>query len=127
MAIGVFRSFVLDVNDLAVAERFWMSVLGLELQFSAWMDQFSRIGKVGAASLLLQLVPENKSDLKNRAHIDVTVDEVAEAVDKVLNLGGRVIKEPALFPDEDPLLEWAVMSDPFGNEFCLIRELRQTL
>jgi hypothetical protein len=27
----------------------------------------------------------------------------------------------------DPLLEWAVMADPSGNEFCLIRELEQTL
>jgi hypothetical protein len=23
----------------------------------------------------------------------------------------------------DPVLEWAVLADPFGNEFCLIREL----
>lgn len=22
-----------------------------------------------------------------------------------------------------PLIDWAVMQDPFGNEFCLVREL----
>jgi hypothetical protein len=38
-----------------------------------------------------------------------------------------VIKEPATFPETDPLIEWAVMADPSGNEFCLIRELEPTL
>jgi predicted enzyme related to lactoylglutathione lyase len=127
MSVGVFRSFVLDVNDLARSEHFWTSVLGLELQFSGWMGQFSRIGKVGAVSVLLQLVPENKTDLKNRAHLDVAVDDVGTAVDQVLQLGGGLVKEPALSPNEDPVLEWAVMSDPSGNEFCLIREVRPTL
>ena len=24
-------------------------------------------------------------------------------------------------PDGVPMLEWAIMNDPFGNEFCIIR------
>jgi predicted enzyme related to lactoylglutathione lyase len=75
----------------------------------------------------LQLVPEKKTDLKNRAHLDITVMDVGRAVDEVLKLGGSVIKEPALWPETDPLLEWAIVADPSGNEFCLIRELRPTL
>jgi len=126
MAVGELRSFVVDVNDLEEGERFWASVLGLEVEFSAWEGHFSRIGRKGSGSILLQLVPEKKTDLKNRAHIDVTVENVERSVNEVLGLGGSMIKEPAIFPETDPLLEWAVMADPSGNEFCLIRELEPT-
>lgn len=126
MAVGEIRSFVVDVNDLGEGERFWTAVLGLEVEFSAWEGQFSRIGRKGSGSILLQLVPEKKTDLKNRAHIDLTVENVEQAINEVLGLGGSVIKEPAIFSETDPLLEWAVMADPSGNEFCLIRDLEQT-
>lgn len=36
--------------------------------------------------------------------------------------GGATIKPPALYPSDDaPFLEWAVMRDPFGNEFCFVK------
>ncbi|MGH2736868.1 MAG: VOC family protein [Actinomycetota bacterium] len=127
MAVGALRAIVVDVNDLEESERFWCSVLGLEVQFPVWQDQYSRIGAKGAGSVLLQLVPEKKTDLKNRAHIDVTVTNVGRAVDEVLKLGGSLIREPVLYPDTEPLLEQAIVADPSGNEFCLIRELRPTL
>ena len=127
MAVGALRSIVVDVNDLEESERFWCSVLGLEVQWPSGEGQFSRIGAKGAGSVLLQLVPEKKTDLKNRAHIDITVMDVALGVDEVVKLGGSVIREPALWPETDPLLEQAIVADPSGNEFCLIRELRPTL
>jgi catechol 2,3-dioxygenase-like lactoylglutathione lyase family enzyme len=88
MAVGEMRSFVIDVNDLEDSERFWASVLGLEVEFSAWQGQFSRVGRKGSGSILLQLVPEMKTDLKNRAHLDITVENVERAVTEVLGLGG---------------------------------------
>ena len=38
MAIGALDAFVVDVNDLAVAERFWVAVSGLPLKYwaGAW-------------------------------------------------------------------------------------------
>ena len=127
MAVGELRSFTLDVNDMKEGERFWGSVLGLEVQWPSEGWQFSRIGVKGAGSVLLQIVPEKKTELKNRAHIDITVTDVARAVDEVVELGGSVVRPPGFWPDDDPLLEWAVMADPFGNEFCLIREVKATL
>jgi len=123
MAIGTLRRFVLDVNDLDVGQRFWTSVTGLQPEFSAWQGQFTGIGSIELGSVLLQLVPERKTSLKNRAHLDLTVDDVARAVDEVVALGGSVVKPPAFFPSDAPRLEWAVMADPFGNEFCLIRDV----
>jgi hypothetical protein len=71
-----------------------------------------RLGPKGAGSLLLQLVPEKKTDLKNRAHIDITVTDVGHAVDEVLNLGGSFIREPALYPETNALLEQAIVVEP---------------
>ena len=51
MAVGELRSFVVDVNDIQEGERFWSSVLGLDVQFDAWEGQYSRIGAKGAGSV----------------------------------------------------------------------------
>ena len=127
MAVGKLRRMVVDVNDLATGEAFWSAVTGLEVQFSgctsAVQGQFFALGKIAAGSILLQLVPERKTDLKNRAHIDLTVDDVPRAVEEVIALGGSVIRKPGFFPEDDPGLEWAVVADPFGNEFCVIRDI----
>ena len=38
-------------------------------------------------------------------------------------------KPPSLYPrpgtygDDAPVIDWAVMQDPFGNEFCLVHDL----
>ncbi|MCD6033757.1 MAG: glyoxalase [Thermomicrobiales bacterium] len=119
MAVGTLRRIVIDVNDLDVGERFWSAVTGLPLRFSGTSDvqgQFSALGDIETGSILLQLVPEAKTALKNRAHPDITVEDVERAV-------GTLVKPPGPFPETDPELEWAVMADPFGNEFCLIRDL----
>ena len=133
MAVGTLRRIVIDVNDLDVGERFWSAVTGLPLRFSAWrrsgpppagrQGQFSGLGDIETGSILLQLVPEAKTALKNRAHPDITVADVERAVGEVIVLGGSLVKPPGPFPETDPELEWAVMADPFGNEFCLIRDL----
>ena len=123
MAVGTIRAFVIDVNDLEVGERFWSAVTGQDVLFSGWAGQFSRIGKKGATSILLQLVPETKTDLKNRAHIDITVEDVDHAINEVITLGGSLIRPKGGYPPDAPEIEWAVMEDPFGNEFCVIRDL----
>lgn len=123
MAVGTIRAFVIDVNDLEVGERFWSAITGQEVRFSGWAGQYSRIGKAGFGCILLQLVPEKKTSLKNRAHIDITVADVDRAVDEVTALGGTLIRPKGIHAPDDPVLEWVVMADPFGNEFCLIRDL----
>jgi len=123
LAVGTLRRFVVDVNDLSTGEAFWSAVTGLEVRFSGFGNQFSGLGDKGKGSILLQLVPEAKGDFKNRAHIDLTVDDVDRATDEVVLLGGTVIKPNGPFPPDDTELEWAVVADPFGNEFCLIRDL----
>lgn len=87
MAVGTPRRIVIDVNDLDVGERFWAAVTGLPPRFSAWQGQFSGLGDIETGSMLLQLVPESKTALKNRIHPDVTVADVERAVEEVIALG----------------------------------------
>ena len=120
MAIGKLWCTVLDVNDLAEAERFWAEVTGFRLSFSGWNDQFSSLRGEGNEEILLQLVPETKA-VKNRAHFDFGVEDVTRAAEEVVALGGSVVHPLRSWPEHDPGMEWVIAADPYGNEFCLIR------
>jgi predicted enzyme related to lactoylglutathione lyase len=55
-------------------------------------------------------------------HLDLRVDDVSAAAQQIVAVGGTVVRAPDVYrPDGEPMLEWAVMRDPFGNEFCIIR------
>lgn len=131
MAVGRLRCVVIDVDDLAIAERFWSQMTGLPLITSNYTDRFSYLGQPDPwrHEIILQLVTEPKRVNRNRCHVDLSVDDVDHAIDQIERLGGAVKKEPSIyprpgsFPGRPPVIDWAVMMDPFGNEFCLVSEL----
>ena len=113
---------VINVTDLDEGERFWSAVSGLSPQ--GRHGQFSVLDAddraEGAGWVLLQLVAEQSGP--GGTHVDFRVDDVARAVAEIEEIGGVVVKPPGMYaPDGIDLLEWAVMKDPFGNEFCIIR------
>jgi predicted enzyme related to lactoylglutathione lyase len=130
MAIGVFRCIVMNVTDLERGEHFWSAVTGLPIRFSGvgYPTRYSRLGDIASHSILLQLVAEGKPPPTNNAHLDLTVKDVDTAVEQALALGARVFRQKDTYPlgSSQPYLEWAVMTDPFGNRFCLIRDLEPT-
>ncbi len=112
--VGTLHAIVLDVNDLESCAGFWSEVLGKKISFKA--DNYCRIGGGDdRPSLLLQKVPE-KHEHKNRAHIDLDVTDLEAAVQRVVDLGGTKLDEISEYG-----IKWAVMADPDGNEFCLVR------
>jgi catechol 2,3-dioxygenase-like lactoylglutathione lyase family enzyme len=127
MAIGKIRCIVLNVTDLDLGERFWTAVTGLPLRFSGvgYPTRYSRLGDKEAHSILLQLVAKDKPPATNNAHLDLTVEDVDVAVQQALALGASMFRERGTYPlgSPKPYLEWAVMTDPFGNKFCLIKDL----
>jgi catechol 2,3-dioxygenase-like lactoylglutathione lyase family enzyme len=129
MAIGKFRCIVMNVTDLEQGERFWTAITGLPVRFSAvgYPTRFSRLGDIASHSILLQLVSDDRPPPTNNAHLDLTVEDVDAAVQGALQLGATLTREKGTYPVESskPYLEWAVMKDPFGNAFCLIRDLTQ--
>jgi len=129
--IGRLRCHVIDVDDLAVAEAFWSRVTGLPVIGSRWTARFSYLGRPDPwkHEIILQLVDTPKGEQANRSHVDLTVLDVDAAIGEIEAIGGKVKKAPALYPrpasfeGEVPLIDWAVMQDPFGNEFCIVSPL----
>jgi catechol 2,3-dioxygenase-like lactoylglutathione lyase family enzyme len=127
MAVGKLRCIVINVTDLERGERFWSELTGLPLRFSGlgFPTLYSRLGDKGSASILLQLVPEENHAPSNNAHPDLTVEDVDLAVEQALALGATILREKSTYPLDSttPYLEWSVLADPFGNAFCLIKDL----
>jgi predicted enzyme related to lactoylglutathione lyase len=116
---------VVNVTDLDAGERFWAAVSGLS-PMGRHGGEFSVLDAPQPADragwMLLQLVPDEGSCGHGGTHLDFRVDDVAEAVRRVEEIGGITIRPPEVYrPDGVDMLEWAVMQDPFGNQFCLIR------
>ncbi len=112
-AVGKLQVFVLDVNDLTRLTDFWSRVLGATVEPGIG-PQHIRIKHPPAPTLILQVVPEQKV-VKNRAHMDIEVEDIARAIAQVEGLGGRWLRTV-----EEPGDRFAVMADPEGNEFCLV-------
>ena len=131
MGVGTLRCVVVNVTDLAVAEAFWSEVLGLPVIGSNVTGRFSYLGQPDPwkHEMILQLVAQPKGEEANHCHLDITVEDVDRAVEQSSRLGGTLRKAPSIyprpgsFPGKPPVIDWAVMRDPFGNEFCLVSEL----
>ena len=122
--IAKFWKPVINVTDLDAGESFWSAVSGLSPQ--GRHGQFSVLDADNASDrdnwILLQLVPVGQVSTNSGTHLDFRVDDVAGAAQAIVEIGGAVIKPPDIYTiDGEAMLEWAVMQDPFGNEFCIIR------
>jgi hypothetical protein len=106
---------VIDCADHGALVDFWAGALGYRR--AAVNEQY--VGLVpperaqGCPPLLFQKVPEPKVG-KNRVHLDLRGEVMAEEVDRLRGLGATIIAERSLGE-----LRWTVMADPEGNEFCV--------
>ena len=112
--VGALHAIVMDVNDLETCGKFWSQVLGTDILYQD--ERYLRLGHKGERpSLLLQRVPERHRE-KNRVHIDLDVPDLDAAVSRVQGLGGDKLRQVKEYD-----IEWVVMADPDGNEFCLVK------
>jgi catechol 2,3-dioxygenase-like lactoylglutathione lyase family enzyme len=143
MAIGSLRCVVINVTDLTVAYEFWSAVTGLEVLGSedGWHGWLGYLGTRNPwkHEIILQRtdtapveVAQPSHDRTNAVHIDITpTGGIDRAIEDIVALGGRVKKPPSLYPrpgaheGHRPYIDWAVMQDPFGNEFCLVHDLTE--
>ncbi|QWB27584.1 MULTISPECIES: VOC family protein [Streptomyces] len=116
--VSVLQNVAIDCANAYELARFWSEVLGCPLHED---------DKPGAPETEVMLpegpllyfnqVPEPKT-IKNRLHLCLRPTTTREEeVDRLLNLGATLIddrREP-----EGP--GWAVLADPEGNEFCVLR------
>jgi len=123
------RDLVIDAGHAASLARFWAEALD-GYRVAPYDDaELARLKAAGIDSpeddptvllepvdghgprIFVQTVPEPKSS-KNRLHLDLSATDHDVERDRLLGLGAELHSE---HPD------WTVMTDPQGNEFCLMR------
>ncbi|MFI5960286.1 VOC family protein [Cryptosporangium sp. NPDC051539] len=107
---------VLDCVDADALANFW--TVALDYRRGPFGSPYVRLTDPRRRwpDLLLQQVPERKSG-KNRMHLDLQVVDVEAEVERLVAAGAGVV-DPA--HDDDGFVT-AVLADPQGNEFCVIR------
>jgi predicted enzyme related to lactoylglutathione lyase len=109
-------SIVIDAIQPQVVADFWCEVLGWRVTEED--SDLISIGPQGGTgpSIDVVAVPEGKT-VKNRLHIDLRADGVStsEELKRLLTLGAKRTNV-----GQDPDVSWVVLSDPEGNEFCLL-------
>jgi predicted enzyme related to lactoylglutathione lyase len=109
-------TLTIDCWDPRLAADFWCAALGYELEEIDEEDAWLRDPSGRGWPLLFQTVPEGKS-VKNRLHLDLSPPStMREEVDRLVDAGARVVRRV----DEGGSY-WTVLTDPEGNEFCVLR------
>ncbi len=140
MSIGRWKSVCINVTDLDKGARFWSEVLGWRRVRADWHGWLGYLHDPDSDNYMIlndttrspfALTPPTPHET-NRAHIDVWPnDGMDNAIRDVLAIGGPLKRAPSLYPrpgsygDEPPRIDWAVMQDPFGNEFCIVELLTE--
>jgi hypothetical protein len=122
---------VFDCHDPVALARFWASVLNYhvvraeddQVEIAAWRHEPPDLARqVRQAPMIPTLVfvavPEDKT-VKNRLHLDIrpTGSSHEAEVERLIGLGAR---RHDLGAGVQP---WAVLTDPEGNEFCVLAAL----
>ena len=112
-----YAAVTFDCADPAELARFYGELLGYPVLFAT--DDFVLLGKEGAAGLgfnrLADYRPPTWPDpaQEKQAHIELGVDDLAEAEKRLLELGAT---KPEFQPGEE---RWTVLLDPAGHPFCI--------
>ncbi|QNS08020.1 VOC family protein [Streptomyces xanthii] len=124
-----FTELVVDCHDPEALAVFWCAVLDFKVleqredlvEIGSWAPTVEEVrARQMPPTLVFIRVPEGKESKKNRLHLDVspidgsTEDEVA----RLLALGAAKADV-----GQGPDRSWVVMTDPEGNEFCVLRTL----
>jgi len=111
-AIGRMHHVVLDCADPAELASFYSALLGLPITYTS-ADWVVVAPSDRATGLAFQLAPGHRPTtwpdpaIPQQVHLDIMVDDLAQAAPRVLALGAR-------------RLAGDVYADPGGHTFCLI-------
>ena len=108
-------SVTIDSEDAAALAAWWAGLLGVEMKDFGGVYWLTRQDG-GRFNLAIQQVPEAKQG-KNRVHVDFMVSDVAGVSDRIVAAGGSLLAEHTAGETT-----WRVVTDPQGNEFCIVRE-----
>src|SRR5271170_7169560 len=106
-------STVINCANLELMTSFWSRALGLTPSSDDYDDDFRVLaGEHGRLSLQLARTPVSARD---QMHLDLYSDDQAAEVERLAGLGATFVRH-----HEDPDDDYVVMTDPEGNEFCVV-------
>ena len=116
--VSVVQNVAIDCTDAYGLARFWSGVTGRDLHPEDRPgDPEAQVALADGLVLHFNQVPEPKQ-VKNRVHLCLRPDTSRDQeVDRLLGLGATFVADHRN-PDGSG---WAVLADPEGNEFCVLR------
>jgi predicted enzyme related to lactoylglutathione lyase len=114
------RNIAFDCADPYALALFWKAVTGGELDPRSGPDDDEVVVTTGPSGLRFYFgrVPEGKQ-VKNRVHVCMQPHEQRDAEVLRLLALGAAMHDDRREPDGSG---WVVLTDPEGNEFCLVHE-----
>lgn len=112
-----------DAQDAYAQSVWWASVLGFAEdpadRNEPGHEECMIFSPDGRTRLLFIEVPEPKGLTKNRLHLDLRPTDGTRdtEVERVLGLGATLVEDLR----HDDSTGWAVLEDPEGNTFCVLR------
>jgi hypothetical protein len=113
-----FKDLCLDANDHQALADWWCQAMGYVRRdvHEPPEDDWTRpaewpvpvVDPAGAGPLIWVVPVPEKKTVKNRMHLDVFGDR-----EELLELGATLVRRK----DDD--IDWDVLADPEGNEFCV--------
>ncbi|MFD4240956.1 VOC family protein [Streptomyces sp. NPDC058525] len=116
--VSVMQNVAIDCADAHGLARFWSEVLGSPLNPEGEPgDEAVEVLLPQGPLLYFNQVPEPKT-IKNRIHLCLRPETSREEeVERLLALGATLVTDRR----EADGAGWAVLADPEGNEFCVLR------
>jgi predicted enzyme related to lactoylglutathione lyase len=108
---------VIDTHDLPRLARFWTQALGWRILSER--EREIVIGTDDGAPVGMCFMPVSAPKaVKNRVHLDLTTSagDRDQEIERLLALGARRVDVGQAGTES-----WTVLSDPEGNEFCVVR------
>ena len=79
---------VMDVKDLVRSATFWGRLLGVTLGAPRSSGGYLTVGELGSGTTLVMQRVDEPRHVKNRVHLDFTVEDVEAAASLIVDLGG---------------------------------------
>jgi len=108
-----WEQIVVDAEDPPRLARWWAEALGYVIVDEKPDEVEIRRTPDTLPGLLFTTVPDAKT-VKNRLHIDLRPDDQEAEVERLVDMGAR----PADIGQGN--VNWVVLADPEGNEFCVL-------
>ncbi|MFI0797252.1 VOC family protein [Micromonospora rubida] len=112
---SVWESLTVDARDPARLASWWAEVLGYQL-VNNHPDEVEIRQSADQLPGIVFLPVSDDRQVKNRLHLDLRPADQEAEVERLVDMGARHVD----VGQGD--VDWTVLADPEGNEFCVLRQ-----